>query len=350
MTADEFISKHDSTDTSHASTIFSRWKADRILNEAIGGGVILSDLIHGDGLGDQVSEDVLEAFHNLTGGKVHTYEQARERITEQLAENGGNVSSHWVSTIKGRYGENQFLEEADQLEGTVRLSGLNNQEGYDIVQVTPEGATRYIQVKTSDDPNYILREMESLNQKLEAGKVTTSDGEVVEKIEFAIPSTVSEEVRAEAKSQGLHVDVLPMETSASEAESAVQTSVDAVGPEAIDNLLLELAGGALVAGSLHTLRESFLVYKGAKDMRQAARSLGKETALTTGGLTAGLVVETALRDAALAGEPTIIGVTFATSVATRFALSDIAKRADYAQWVRVKRSRLDERIAQIRAV
>jgi len=350
MTAEQFASKYASTDTSGGPEIYNRWRADRILHESIGSGIVLADLIHGDGLGDQVSRDVLDAFHNLTGGKVNTYGEARDRIADHLAENGGSVSSHWVSTIKGRYGENQFLENADQLEGAVRLSDLNSQEGYDIVQTTLEGASRYIQVKTSDDPGYILHEMASVQQKLEAGEITNPDGEVVDKIEFAIPSTVSDEVREKAASRGLNIDILPMETSASEAESVVHASADAVGPEIIDNLLIELAGGALLAGSLHAMREGFLVYKGAKDMKQAAASLGKETALTTGGLTAGLVVETALRDAALAGEPTIMALTFATSITTRIALGDVAKRVDHAQWVSAKTAGLERRTARLRAL
>jgi hypothetical protein len=148
----------------------------------------------------------------------------------------------------------------------------------------------------------------------------------------------------------MSLDVLPMETSATEAESAVKASADAIGPEVIDNLFLELAGGAVAAGALHTLREGFLVYKGAKDMNQAAASLGKETALTTGGVSAGLMVETALRDAALAGEPTVMALTFGASVATRFALGDIAKRADHAQWTSIKTSQLEDRIAKIRSL
>jgi hypothetical protein len=350
MTADEFASKYDSTDTSQASKIVNRWRADRILDESIGGGIVLADLVHEDGLGDQVPEGVLDAFHNLTGGEVSTYDQARERITQQLAENGGDVSTGWVSTIKGRYGESQFLENADQLEGTVRLSDFSNQEGYDIVQTTADGSSRYIQVKTTGNPDHVLHEMESLHQKVEAGEITTPEGEVVETIEFAVPSTISEEVQTEVASREMSLDVLPMETSATEAESAVKASADAIGPEVIDNLFLELAGGAVAAGALHTLREGFLVYKGAKDMNQAAASLGKETALTTGGVSAGLMVETALRDAALAGEPTVMALTFGASVATRFALGDIAKRADHAQWTSIKTSQLEDRIAKIRSL
>ena len=349
MDIDEFAETHEHDRSGEAGDIFRKWKADRLLHASLGNGVILADLIHGDGLNDEVPDEVVDAFHNLTGGEVDSYAEARTRIAEQLREHDGDgVSDNWISVIKGRVGENRFLEHAEQIDGDLRLATDSNQEAYDVVHTTG-GETRYISVKTSGDPGYIVDEMEATRRKIEAGEVTTPEGEVVRDVEYAVPSPVSEDVQARAAERGLSADVIPMDTTSAEAAGVVEAGVDAVGPEAVENLFWELTGGTAAAAAIHGLREGFLVYKGAKEMNQAARDAAEETAVTGGGLTAGVVVESAFREAALAGEPVAMAAVFGTSVTVRVVLGDVVKRSDYAAWMHRQNAALEETMGRVAA-
>lgn len=334
---------------SDSSEIFRRWKADRLLNESVAGGVILADLIEEDGLNDQVSEEVLDAFRNLTGGEVETYEEARNRIAEQIGSGESGASQQWISTIKGRVGENQFQQSADELPGDARLADESNQEAYDVVYTSPQGETRYVDVKTSDSSDYIVDEMESTQQQLDAGEVTTPDGEVVREVEYAVPEGTADKVQEEAASRGVDLGVIPMETGADEAAGTVEASVGAVGPEAIENLFQELAAGTAAMGAIHGMVQGFLVYKGSKQVNQAIVDAAEETALSGTGLSAGLVVESALREAALTGEPMTMALVFGTSVSVRAVLSDFVKRGEYASWMQRRNDRLDELMADVQA-
>lgn len=345
---DEFEDKHDKGTISDSSEVFRKWKADRLLNESVAGGVILADLIHEDGLNDQVPEEVLRAFRNLTDGEVSTYEEARDRIAGQIGPGGDGVSQQWISTIKGRIGENQFQQSAEELPGDARLADESNQEAYDVVYTSPQGETRYVDVKTSDSPHYIADDMESTQQKLDAGEITTPDGEVVQEVEYAVPEGISEKVQEEAADRGVDLGVIPMETGADEAASTVEASVGAVGPEAIEGLFQELAAGTAALGAVHGMVQGFLVYKGSKQMTQAVVDAAEETALSGTGLSAGLVVESAFREAALAGEPMAMMVVFGTSVSVRALLSDFVKRGEYVRWMERRNNRFNELTETVR--
>lgn len=347
---EKFQDEHDNGEAFDSSEIFRKWKADRLLNESVAGGVVLADLIHEDGLNDQVSEEVLGAFRNLTGGEVDTYEEARDRIAEQIGPEGDGVSQQWVSMIKGRIGENQFQQSAEELPGDARLADESNQEAYDIVYTSPGGETRYVDVKTSDSTYNIVDKMESTQQKLDAGEITTPEGEVVREVEYAVPEGVSEKVREEADERGVDLEVIPMETGADEAARTVEASVGAVGPEAIEGLFQELAAGTAAMGAVHGMVQGFLVYKGSKQMSQAVVDAAEETALSGTGFSAGLVVESAFREAALAGEPMAMAVVFGTSVSVRVLLSDFIKRGEYTQWMERRNGRLDELTLKVKSV
>ena len=347
-TIEEFADKYDAGDT---DGIFHRWKADDLLHGSIGPGVVLADLIHEDGLNDQVSEELRDAFRNLTSGEVHSYQEARERIAEALREGGSGVSQQWISTIKGRVGENQFLEAAsEEVEGKVQLAELSDQKGYDIVYQPPGGDTRYIDVKTSGDPDYITSEMAETQAELEAGEITTPDGEVVADIEFAVPSNVFEEVQGQAAEQGLDLNLIPIDSPSWHATEIVEAGVDAVGPEAFEHLFEEIFVGTLTASALHSMREGFQVYKGAKNTQQAFEDAAEETALSGGSLGAGFVVESALREAALVGEPTTMAITFGSSIAVRTVLGDFAKRADHAELVTHQNARLRKNLETLQSL
>jgi len=346
---EEFANKYGNSEGD--DSIFYRWKADDLLQSAIGPGVVLADLIHEDGLNDQVSEELRDAFRNLTGGEVSSYQQARERIAEALQEGGGEVSHQWISTIKGRVGENQFLEAAsEEVEGEVRLAEFSDQQGYDIVYQPPEGDARYIDVKTSGDPDYIVDEMAQTQSELEAAEVTTPTGEVVEDIEFAVPSNVFEDVQEQAAEQGVDLNLIPIDSPSWHATEVVEAGVDAVGPEAFEHLFEEIFVGTLTASALHSMREGFQVYKGAKNTHQAIEDAAEETALSGGSLGAGFVVESALREAALVGEPTTMAITFGSSIAVRTVLGDFAKRADHANLVSQQNTRLQKNLQTIRSL
>jgi hypothetical protein len=61
------------------------------------------------------------------------------------------------------------------------------------------------------------------------------------------------------------------------------------------------------------------------------------------------VVESAFREAALAGEPVAMAAVFGTSLTVRVVLGDVVKRSDYAGWMHRQNAALEETIERVAA-
>jgi hypothetical protein len=189
-----------------------------------------------------------------------------------------------------------------------------------------------------------------LGSTSEAGEITTPNGEIVGDVEIAIPSNVFEEVQSQASEQGIDLNLIPIDTPSWHATEIVEAGVDAVGPEAFEHLFEELFVGTLTASTLHAMRETFQVYKGAKNTKQAIKDGTEEAVLSGGSLGAGFVMESAFREAALVGEPTTMAITFGSSIAVRTVLGDFAKRADHVELVAHQNTRLRKNLETVRSL
>ena len=66
-------------------------EVDDLLETQVGDGVLLGDLLSGDGLQDQVSPDLLKGFSELMKGKVNSYDDVRRILLEKLDKNEASV-------------------------------------------------------------------------------------------------------------------------------------------------------------------------------------------------------------------------------------------------------------------
>lgn len=218
VTIHEFARKHNQHRPEPIEQVANRWERqaqlDQLLGSTVVGGITLGDLMVGDGLRDQVSPELLGAFHELMGEKAESYDQVRQILLDRLEDGPASVLG-MVNKIKGQVGENWFVDQAQALGLEARLAELGNQEAWDVAIDHANGVTQYVQVKMYQDPNGIVAHVQDIQSKLEVpGRIT--DGEqVVEAIDFAIPAETSGPVQQRLQELGLgDVNLVPMEGSA----------------------------------------------------------------------------------------------------------------------------------------
>jgi len=115
---DEFVDRFRSTRTQPIARIAERWdreaQLDRFLATTVGAGVTLGDLLVGDGLGDQISPELLDAFQARMGQSAETYDQVRQILLDRLEDDPQSMLG-LINMIKGQVGENRFIDEAHRL-------------------------------------------------------------------------------------------------------------------------------------------------------------------------------------------------------------------------------------------
>ena len=346
----EFYDRYSGGPTQSFETICDRWDKEEelgnLLQTAIGAGVVLGDLLVGDGLNDQISPELLDGFAELMGQKADSYDEVRSILLDKL-QNGEKSVFGLVNKIKGQIGENQFLQGA-QAEGlSARLAELGNQPSWDVAIDNADGTTRYIQVKMYSDVGDAVRHMQDVTQKLDEGVIISDGDRVVEAIDFAVPANIAEEVSARSAELGIDMQVIPIDMTAAEAADVVQTGFDNVGPEALSNLFGELFGASVAVVALHGLVNAFLVYKGAKAADRFLADTVEQTAISTGAIAAGLSLELVLNQISLIGGPPTYALVFCTSMATRGILRRVARRQDYVSWLRAQNAHLENLNNQI---
>lgn len=342
----EFARRYEGTVVRPASEIAARWERqeelDRLLATPVAGGMTLGDMMVGDGLRDQISPELLEAFHQLMGGKAQSYDQVRQILLDRLEDGPASVLG-MISKVKGQVGENWFVEQAQALGVDARLADSASQEAWDVA-VEADGAMRYVQVKMYQDAAGIVEHVRDVQAKLQTPGHITDGTRPVESIEFAIPADMVAPVRERLEQLGLEADLIAMQGSAQDAGDVVQAGFDHVGTESLSHLFAQLLGAGVAAAALHGLAQSFLIYKGAKDGDTFLEDTLSSTGLTVGGLAAGIGVEAALSKLAwIGGVPTYV-LVLSTSITTRCVLRRVLSRKGYVQWLAEQNEGMRERV------
>jgi len=351
MTMAEFYDRYSDGTTQSFKSICYGWdkeeELDNLLQSSVGSGVVLGDLLVGDGLNDQISPELLDGFAELMGQKADSYDEVRNILLDKL-QDGDSAVFGLINKIKGQIGENQFLQESQAAGLNARLAELGNQEAWDVARDHIDGTTQYIQVKMYTDADGVVRHMQDVSQKLAGGEISDG-GRVVEAIDFAVPANIVEEVRDRAAELGIDTNVISIDMTAAEAADVIQTGFDNVGPEALTNLFGELFGATVAVAALHGLVNAFLVYKGAKAADRFLADTVEQTAVSTGAIAAGLSLELVLNQISIVGGPPTYALVFCTSMATRGVLKRVARRQDYVSWLRVQNEHLANLNNQISA-
>ena len=335
MKASDFVDHYGQAPAGAASETASRWarerEADRLLNEPIAGGVVLGDLLIGDGALDQVSPELRRAFGDLMGDRARTYDDVRNLLVEKLRD-GDRAMVGLVNKIQGQVGENVFLDGVRGAGGSARLATSGSQEGWDVAVDQADGTVRYVQVKVYRSPYGVNEHLETVKAKVEAGAIVDGDV-VVESVDFAVSSDIYEGVQAKAAEIGYPGEILSMDVTWDEVRGVVLDGVHNVGPDAVEHFLGELIGGVAVVGALHAAANGFLVYKGAKNADEFWADTTEGTMVSGAAVGVGLGTEAVLHEIAFIGGLPAYALVFATSVTTRAVLGRMMRRGDYADWL-----------------
>jgi len=354
MKINDFFDRHGGISTHPIHQLAERWDrnahVDRLLGTSVGAGVTLGDLLIGDGLRDQISPELLNAFRSRMGENAESYDQVRRILLDRLEDDPQSVLG-MINMIKGQIGENRFVDEAQRLGLDARLADSPNQEAWDVAIDRADGATQYVQVKMHQDPDGIVSHIRDVQSKLQSPGQITDGGSPVESIDFAIPQETADHVRR--RLQELDIDgvtLIPMQTSAREGAEVAQAGFDHVGPAALEHLFGQLLGATVAAASLHGMVQGFLLYKGSKDVSAFLSDTAMQTGLTTSGIAMGMGVETLLSKIAFVGGVPTFVLVFSSSIATRAVLQRMVDRKSYLEWLNQQNARLRERLAQTRLV
>lgn len=350
VTMDEFRQRHRDATVRPMEQLATRWERqaqlDQLLGTSVAGGVTLGDLMIGDGLRDQVSPDLFQAFHALMGEKAQSYDQVRQILLDRMEDGPASVFG-MINKIKGQVGENWFIDQAQALGLEARLAESGSQEAWDVAVDRADGAAQYVQVKMYQDPVGIVEHIQDVQAKLQVpGQIT--DGErAVEAIDFAIPANTVEPVQAQLPELGLEqVNLIPMEGSTGEAGDVVQAGFDHVGPEALEHLFGQLLGAGISAAALHGLVHGFLIYKGAKSASSFLSETVSQTGLTISGIAAGMGVEAVLSKLAFVGGVPTYVLVLSTSITTRAVLQRVLSRRGYVDWLAEQNRALSQRLEE----
>ncbi len=332
-TVDEFCDAHGMGEINKIDAVVERWvhkrEVDEFLATSVGTGVLLADLICGDGLQDSISPELYAGFSELMKDKAASYTAVRQILLEKLNQGDSSVRG-LISKIQGQIGENSFLE---HVGSHARLAASGSQEAWDVAVSHPDEVTQYVQVKTYSNANGVMQHIRDVQEKLAAETVFDGDT-LVKRIDFAVSEDIVDEVQSKVTAAGLDVDVLTIPITSDEARQVVEEGVANVGPEALSGFFGELLVGTLTAAALHGAVNAFLVYKGAKDRSQFFSDTVYSTGITSGGLAAAFATEAMFQklsaSAAFLGGPPAFVATFAAGVTTRMYLSRVAERRDVA--------------------
>jgi len=161
-----------------------------------------------------------------------------------------------------------------------------------------------------------------------------ADGvETVKHIDFAVPYNITEDLQDWVLKQGLSNNIIPFDMTAQEASDIIQISFTNVDHSGLESFFNSLAGGCLTALVLHTLVESFLVYKGAKESSGLFNNILEDTSCTTGGLVAGVTAELILQKINITGSTATFGLVFLISLSTRGILKRLIHRRGYEDFL-----------------
>lgn len=345
LTVAEFYKIYAHSKMRSIKDIANRWnvekEVDNFLSYSVAGGITTFDLLRGDGLTDQISPELLNAFSELMKDKANSYNEVRDILTEKLMLGDESVFG-LVNKIKGQIGENYFIDMASSVGFNARLAESGSQEAWDVA-VDHANYTQYIQVKTYSNAEAVQEHITLVNQKLLNGEIFDGSTAVTH-VDFAVPQDIAPQIQSWADTQGINNQIIPFNLSAEDAGNIVLDGFSNVEYSGLASLFNSLAGATLTAAVLHTLVETFLVYKGAKESQFLLQNITEETACTSGGILAGMSVELLLQKLALAGGISSFGLIFITSITTRSILKRVMSRRDHVSFLHESNSNLEEKI------
>ena len=330
-----FMEQYKVEDGSNPQSILEDWnkqkEVDAMLGVTITGGVTLGDALIGDGLNDQISDELYAGFKSLMGDKINSYDDVRNILVEKI-ELGDSSVLGLINKIKGQLGENAFLAEAKELGINATLAESGSQEGWDVA-IEKAGEMQFVQVKLYSDPNAVINEITKVNEKIADGTLLY-DNAPIEQIDFAVPDNIYDEVVQRVSENGLNVEVIKFGMTAEQGKDIVLEGIENVDGLAIGNLFEELLGSTLPATVvLHGLVNGFMVYKGAKEMDSMLSDTALQSTMSTLAAGSGLAVEALIQKISfIGGLPTFL-LAASVSMATRAVISRVVNRNDYVSWL-----------------
>ena len=350
MNISEFCDRYAGVEPRSIDSQCSKWETAELrkgIPNATSAGVVLADLLSGDGTLDQISPELLSAFSSLYGETVDTADEVRHLLLEKLADGDASVQG-LVNQVKGRVGELEFQRAAETAGLQARLADSANQDAWDVAIEHSNRPTQYVQVKTHADADSVLSDVRAMGERLASGTVTDGD-KIVRQVDVAVPEEIAEEVSLKIAHLEIEANVYPMQMSASEAAQVVEAGFQNVGPEVLANLFKELTGSVATAAILHSVANAFLVYKESKDLTSYFYTTTEDTILSTGTILASMSVELVLRKISLLGGLPTYALVFGTSLVTRSFLERITRRGDYAERIAAVNLHLRELTAGLAA-
>lgn len=345
MHIQEFSAIWGSDHLGTSSHIYDRWerekRVDELLNSPVAPGIVLFDLLSNDQFLDQINSELVEAFGSLSKDRFVSVAEVREKLIE-MTKRGDDSVVGFVNKITGQIGENRFMEESIKNGIRARLAESGNQLGWDIVRQKGGGESEYIQVKFSNDPDYVIKSIEETQTRLDHGMV--KDGEqIVESVNFAVSENIYEDVRTEVLNRGYDLELYRVELPNEEARDLVETGFGFTlyTEEAVENLFSELFGSIATAGAIHLLTNGFLMYKGAKNVREFWNDTVDNTAISSGALTMGMVAEIFLTNVIRSGGLPLYVAVAGTTYVTRQVLKRLVNRQSYVDWLREQNKELN---------
>lgn len=306
--------------------------AKEFMDIGVGRGITLGAVLINPDIHAKLSPQLLESCHNLMGDKAQSADQVCNLLVEKMM-NGNAAELGFISKIKGQIGEDVFAETARHAGFNAHLASLGNQEAWDVAITPVHGLTKYVQVKTMELPEQVIGYMKEVAGKVAAGKIT--DGDIpVNDIIFAVPDDIHDAVVHQAAEAGLTTKIMSFHLSAQDAAKFVQDGFDSVFASGLGDLFQRLAGGTLTAAVLHTLVYAYLLHKGARQAENMLRDVATQTAVTGGGIAAGLGTQTLLKGfGVVTGSLPAVAVIMATALSARGILSRIISRRSHELWL-----------------
>jgi hypothetical protein len=346
MKARDFVTRFSRTETQSVATICRRWEEEELddfLGMEIFSGVVIADLLTGDGMQDQVPPSLREAFEALMGEPADSYNEVRQILMNKI-ELGDESVFGLINKIKGQIGENYFVEACSKAGVHAHLAALGNQEGWDVAVDKGHGVTQYVQVKLYGEANGVLAQIRDVQEKLAASSIVGEHGDVVRTIDFAVPGNIADEVREKAAAAHLHVRILPIDLTAQQAHDIVQEGFNNVGAEALGHFFGQLFAASLTATALQGIVNGFLVYIGAKEADRFWRDTLRGSAASFAGINAALVLEAVLHKASWLGGPSTAALVLVTGIATRAVARRLVSRGDVVEWLQTENAGLGKLI------
>lgn len=323
MSISEFQKKHKAKGR-RIIDIIKKWNAEKAASDFLGtsvyGTILLGDLVTGRDLLDidKIPEDIVEAMKQIFKYEIKDINSARVFLAEKIAAGNASVIGT-TNAIQGRIGEFHFEQ---QFKGFAKLSENPIQQHYDVKVSLPDGPVNYVQVKVYKDPGNAFDEFEKLNNSLINGEIL-DQGVPVTKFSFAVNEELVEGLKAKASLLNSDIEILSIGATYDQIRSPI---VDGINDHSsyLDNFFEGLLGGMVVGTALHAGVNGYLCYKGHKALEAAFEDTAYSSAITGGGIAAGMGAESLLFGAALG--PFGILLMFGAGVSARSVLKRIADR------------------------